>query len=171
MHRGAFRAAEIEKCLVDRHSSTRGVSRGASARTARPTSLYFAMSGRMTSPSGQAASAFNVGMADRDTHRVAPLSSGRARCHACLHRRYRASGKIGTPAFFDRDAEGIAIDVGDRQCVKRGMTDLARRAASVASVTLDRRRSTDAAIAAQGGHSTSSARHSQAAPRTPLESP
>ena len=121
MHRGAFRAAEIEKCLVDRHSSTRGVSRGASARTARPTSLYFAMSGRMTS--GQAASAFNIGIADRDIHRVAPCSSGRARRHACLCRQNRAIGKIGTPAFFDRGVKGVAIDVGDRQCVKRGMAD------------------------------------------------
>jgi len=77
----------------------------------------------MTSPSGQAASAFNIGIADRDTHRVAPCSSGRARRHACLYRQYRAIGKIGTPAFFDRGVKGVAIDVGNRQCVKRGMAD------------------------------------------------
>ena len=45
--------------------STSGVRRRISARTARPTSRYFAMSGRITTASGQAASALNIGIAER----------------------------------------------------------------------------------------------------------
>jgi hypothetical protein len=45
--------------------STNGVSRRISARTSRPTALYFAMSGRMTTASGQAPKALNIGIAER----------------------------------------------------------------------------------------------------------
>ncbi len=45
--------------------STSGVRRRISALTARPTSRYFAMSGRITTASGQAASALNIGIAER----------------------------------------------------------------------------------------------------------
>jgi hypothetical protein len=47
------------------NGSTSGVSRSISARTARPTSRYLAMSGRITTASGQAASALNIGIAER----------------------------------------------------------------------------------------------------------
>jgi hypothetical protein len=79
-------------------------------------------------------------------------------------------GKIRTPAFFDSGAKGAAIDAIDR-CVKHGSANLARLAARATPVTSYRRCSKDAAIAAQRGHPNSSARHSQAAPRTPLELP
>ena len=46
------------------NGSTTGVSRSISARTARPTSLYFAMSGRITTASGQTDSALNIGIAE-----------------------------------------------------------------------------------------------------------
>ena len=35
------------------------------SRTSRPTAAYFAMSGRITTASGQAWSALNIGMAER----------------------------------------------------------------------------------------------------------
>ena len=59
-------AAEVEKRLVDRDKgSTSGVSRLISARTARPTWRYLSMFGRITTASGQAASALNIAMAER----------------------------------------------------------------------------------------------------------
>src|SRR5215469_11454478 len=45
--------------------STSGVTRRISARTARPTSRYFAMSGRITTACGQRSSAWNIGIAER----------------------------------------------------------------------------------------------------------
>ena len=62
----SFGAVEVEKRLssIDK-GSTNGVSRRISARTSRPTALYFAISGRMTTASGQAANALNIGIAER----------------------------------------------------------------------------------------------------------
>ena len=45
--------------------STSGVQSSIIARTSRPTAVYFFMSGLMTSASGQARSALNMGMAER----------------------------------------------------------------------------------------------------------
>ena len=45
--------------------STIGVFSRIRARTARPASEYFCMSGRITTASGQAFRALNMGMADR----------------------------------------------------------------------------------------------------------
>ena len=45
--------------------STSGVSSSIRARTSRPTVPYFSMSGGMTTASGQAFSALNIGMAER----------------------------------------------------------------------------------------------------------
>ena len=45
--------------------STSGVHASISPRTSRPTAAYFLMSGLMTTASGQAASALNMGMAER----------------------------------------------------------------------------------------------------------
>ncbi len=45
--------------------STIGVSSSMSARTCRPTVRYLSMFGLMTTASGQALSALNIGMAER----------------------------------------------------------------------------------------------------------
>ncbi len=45
--------------------STSGVSACIMVRTWRPTRTYFSMSGLMTTASGQASSALNIGMAER----------------------------------------------------------------------------------------------------------
>ena len=45
--------------------STAGVSSSISSRTARPATLYFSMSGLITTASGQAFKALNIGIADR----------------------------------------------------------------------------------------------------------
>ena len=82
-----------------------------------------------------------------------------------------SDGEFGPFAPLDRGIKGVAIDMGDRQCVKRGMMDLPRRAARVAPLVRGGRDCKGAAIAAQRRHPSSSGRHSQAAPRTPLESP
>ena len=47
------------------NGSTSGVSDCISVRTSRPTRLYFSKSGRITTASGQASSALNMGMAER----------------------------------------------------------------------------------------------------------
>ena len=83
----------------------------------------------------------------------------------------RSIGEVRPVAFLDRGVKGVAIDVGDRQCVKRGMMDLARRAARATPPARGGRDCKGAAIAARCRHPSSSGRHSQAAPRTPLESP
>ncbi len=44
--------------------STSGVCSSISARTSRPTAVYFSKFGRMTTASGQAFSAWNMGMAE-----------------------------------------------------------------------------------------------------------
>jgi hypothetical protein len=80
-------------------------------------------------------------------------------------------GEIGPFAFFDCGIKGVAIDMGDRQGVERGVRNQARRAAVAAPLGGRRREGEGAAIAAQRHHHSSSGRHSEAAPRTPLESP
>ena len=45
--------------------STKGVNSCISRRTWRPTATYFAMSGLITTASGQAFSALNIGIAER----------------------------------------------------------------------------------------------------------
>ena len=45
--------------------STSGVQSSIIARTSRPTAVYFFMSGLMTSASGQARNALNMGIAER----------------------------------------------------------------------------------------------------------
>ncbi len=45
--------------------STAGVMSSMSARISRPTAAYFSMFGRITTASGQAASAWNIGIAER----------------------------------------------------------------------------------------------------------
>ena len=47
------------------NGSTSGVSDCIRVRTSRPTRLYFSKSGRITTASGQASSALNMGMAER----------------------------------------------------------------------------------------------------------
>jgi len=46
-------------------NSTSGVSACIMARTSRPTRTYFSMSGAITTASGQASSALNIGIAER----------------------------------------------------------------------------------------------------------
>jgi len=83
----------------------------------------------------------------------------------------RSTGEVGPVALLDHAVKGVAIGVDNQERVKRSMVDLARRAARVAPLAPDRRGCERVAIAAQRGHASSSGRHSQAAPRTPLESP
>ena len=67
------RAAPCSRSVPDRSrkassidsGSTSGVSSSIIARTSRPTATYFAMSGVITTASGQSLSALNIGMAER----------------------------------------------------------------------------------------------------------
>jgi hypothetical protein len=57
-------APTVEKGFVYRYRLDEGVA-AAFRRTARPTSRYFAMSNRITTACGHAASALNIGIAER----------------------------------------------------------------------------------------------------------
>jgi hypothetical protein len=60
----------------------------------------------------------------------------------------RSISEVGSVALFDRGVKGIAVDVGDRQCMKCGMMDLARRPARAAPLSRCPRNGKGAAITA-----------------------
>ena len=84
----------------------------------------------------------------------------------------RLLGEFRPVALFHRRVKGVAIEVRNREVGQLVMRDEARRAAFGAAFRRGRRRCQGGAVAAQSrGHSRSSGGHSQAAPRSPLESP
>src|SRR5208282_4916089 len=82
-----------------------------------------------------------------------------------------AFAEVGPVTLLDRSVKSVAIDMSYRQGVECGVADLAGRTAITAALAASRGSGKGAAIAAQRSHHPSPGRHSQAAPRTPLESP
>jgi hypothetical protein len=85
---------------------------------------------------------------------------------------YRLVGERRVVAFLDAGVKGVAIEMRDRERIELGVAEQASRAAGPAAPVgglgprLPRR-----AIAANPAHREPRTGHSQAAPRTPLESP
>jgi hypothetical protein len=108
------------------NGSTSGVSRSISARTARPTSRYFAMSDRITTASAQAASALNIGVVERHAVESRDVAAGEHDTTGTAVDDDRPINEVWPVTLLDRGIKGVAIDVGDRQSVECGMADLAR---------------------------------------------
>ena len=169
---GVLGAAQVEEGFVDgQRGSTSGGQRphhladlGADPRIFPP------CSGRMTTAWGQAASGLEHGHGGSARHRASgDIAGGRddAALAAADDDRLVADGRI--VALLDAGIEGGAVDMGDGKLIQLVVNEDPGRAAGRAALGLpvDSRQ----AIPAKAVQSASSGRQSQAAPRTPLESP
>ena len=133
--------------------STSGVRRRISARTARPTSRYFAMSGRITTASGTGRQ--RLEHRHRRAHAIEPrdIAAGEHDAAAAAADDDRPVGELGPVALLDRGVKRVAIEMGDRQVgerrdvqTRRGEPHSPHRRPRIAAG------SKGAAIAAQRGH-------------------